>query len=288
MPNIVWYYGLIGIGVTLTGYTVYRRGNAADLLTYFLFTTALTWVGEAVVLFVFNAYAYKPGLYSDPFAENIIGHIIANSAIWASAAVWVMRFQSSYVWIGLLCAGFMLIEVTFIKAGVYTQHWWHTYMTGISSVIFLVLMKKGYRLLHETKRKSPRIFVFWTIAWIILQTPTSVLMLFDKQFFLVHWVDNIYRDSTLFSGFLYHVLMAFVVIYCMYVPKHPYWKAAPLVIQAAGDAVLVYAGILIFYDDWNLIYLILIRAVSLLVIYLLEKFTLNDVRVKEPVQGKAQ
>lgn len=280
MSNVIWYYGLIVIGAIIACYTVYQKGNAAEWFTYFLFTTASTWVGEGVVLFVFNAYVYKPGLYQDPFSENIIGHIIANSALWASTAVWVMYFQPSYLVIGLISVGFMGVEEVFLKAGVYSHHWWQTYMTGIITFVFMAAIKKWYIILHETKRRSPRITVFWMIAWVILQTPTSVLMLFDKQFFRVHWVENLYRDSTLFSGFLYHVLMAFIVIFFMYVPKNKYWMVLPFLILAAADVILLNAGVLIFYHDWNLVYLICIRAASLLIIYLLEKFTLNQVRIE--------
>ncbi|AEI39683.1 hypothetical protein KNP414_01115 [Paenibacillus mucilaginosus KNP414] len=270
---------MIVFGLSIIGYIIYRKRNAADVFTYFLFTTAWTWIGEAIVLFVLNAYAYKPGLYANPFSENIIGHIIANSAIWASTAVYVMIFQPSYLRIGVMCFGFMLIEEMFLKAGVYTQYWWHTYMTGIFSLIFMVSMKKWYVILHKTKLKTPRTIVFWTIAWVILQAPTSVLMLFDKQFFRVHWVENIYRDSTLFSGFLYHVLTASIVIFFMYVPKSKYFMIIPFVIHVLADAILLSVGILIFYGNWKLIYLICIRAVCLLIINRLEKLTLNRIRV---------
>jgi len=279
MPDIVWYYGLIVIGAVAIGYTAYRKGGAADILAYFLFTTALTWFGEAFVLFVFNAYSYKPGVNSDPFLENILGHMIANSGLWAAAAVWVMRFQPSLLRMALISIGFMLVEALFLRVGVYVHHWWQTYMTGIIAFVFLIAMKRWYMVLQETGSRFPRVAVFWTIAWVILQTPTSVLLLFDKQFFRVNWVDNLYRDSTLFSGFLYDVAMAFVVLFFMYVPKKRYWRAAPLPILVAADAWLWKGGILVFYDDWRFIYLIGIRAVSLVVIYLLERYTLNGVRV---------
>ncbi|SDZ57425.1 hypothetical protein SAMN05421736_11870 [Evansella caseinilytica] len=282
MSNIIWYYGLIAIGVIVAGYTMYRKRNVVDLFTYFLFTTAWTWVGEAVVLFVFNAYAYKPGLYSDPFKENIIGHIIANSSYWAATAIFVMSFQVSYLWIGLISILYMLTEVLFLKVGVYSQHWWPTYVTGIIAFVFMAAMRKWYVILHQTRRKFPRNFVFWTIAWIILQTPTSVLMLFDKLFFRVHWVENLYRDSTLFSGFLYHVIAAFIVIFFIYVPKNNFWKIAPLIILVISDAILLETGILLFSSDWKFVYLICIRAASLLFIYALERFTLIQLRVEKP------
>jgi hypothetical protein len=280
MPNIFWYYGLIAIGAVITAYTVYKKRSVADMFSYFVFATGWSWIGEAVVLFVLNAYAYKPGLYTDPFAENIIGHIIANSALWSSTAICVMYFQLSYRWIGFISIVFMLIEVVFLKAGVYTHHWWHTYMTGIAAFIFMAAMKKWYSIVNGKGHKSPRIITFWTIAWIILQTPTSILMLFGKQFFHVNWVENIYRDSTLFSGFLYHVCMAVIVIFCIYIPKKRYWKVVPFFILLLGDVILMNIKILVFHDDWKLSYLICIRAASLLFIILIEKFTLKRVKVR--------
>jgi len=279
MSNISYYYGLIVIGVVITVYTMYKKRNVADLFTYFLFATAWTWVGEAVVLFVLNAYAYKPGLYSDPFQENIIGHIIANSALWASAALAVMCLQLSYFWIGLISIVFMMIEEVFLNAGVYLQYWWHTSMTGILTIIFMVVMKKWYVFVNEKRNKLPRNVVFWTIAWIILQTPSSILMLLDKQFFRVHWVENIYRDSTLFTGFLYHVCMAFVVHYFFWTRKESYWKIVPLFILVAGDMILLNMNILLLHNDWKLSYFICLRVVSLVMIMLLENFTLKRVKV---------
>ncbi|TWD99367.1 hypothetical protein FB550_1072 [Neobacillus bataviensis] len=280
MPNIYWYYGLIVIGAVITVYTVYKKRSIADLFSYFLFVTAWSWIGEAVILFLLNGYAYKPGLYSDPFAENILGHIIANSALWSSTAICVMYFQLSYRWIGLISIVFMLIEVVFLKVGVYNHHWWHTYMTGIVTFIFMAAMKKWYSIVNRKRHKSPRIIIFWTIAWIILQTPTSILMLLGKQFFHVNWVENIYRDSTLFSGFLYHVLMAVIVIFFIYIPKKGYWRVVPFFVLLLGDVFLMNMKILVFHDDWKLSYLICIRAASLLFIMLIEKFTLRRVKVE--------
>ncbi|WP_176560377.1 hypothetical protein [Brevibacillus dissolubilis] len=280
MPNIFWYYGLIVIGAVITGYTIYKMRNIADLFTYFLFATAWSWVGEAIVLFVLNAYAYKPGLYTDPFAENIIGHIIANSALWASAALAVMCFQLSYLWIGFISVFFMLIEEVFLKVDVYSHHWWHTYMTGIITFIFMVVMKKCYAIVNEKKYKLPRNMVFWTVAWIIIQTPTSVLMLYGKQFFHVNWVDNIYRDSTLFTGFLYHVCMAFIILFFLCRKLHPVWYVVPLFTLVASDLFLWKLNILVFYNNWKMSYLVFIRAASLLIIILLEKFTLRKVNVQ--------
>ncbi|MDR6998307.1 hypothetical protein [Neobacillus niacini] len=153
-------------------------------------------------------------------------------------------------------------------------------MTGIVTFIFMAAMKKWYSIVNGKSHKSPRIITFWTIAWIILQTPTSVLMLFGKQFFHVNWVENIFRDSTLFSGFLYHVCIAVIVILCIYIPKKRYWIVVPFFILLIGDVILMNMKILVFHDNWKLSYLICIRAASLLFIILIEKFMLRRVKVE--------
>ncbi|PYI52130.1 hypothetical protein [Paenibacillus flagellatus] len=274
MPHLFWYYGLIVIGTAITVYTALRKGDA-DLFPYFVFATACSWIGEAVVLFVFNAYAYKPGLFADPFADNIIGHIIANTALWSSVAIAVMYFQLSYFRIGLFSVAFMLIEVVFVRAGVYSHYWWHTFMTGLATFLFMVLMKKWYSIVYAGTHKAPRLITLWTIAWTFLQTPTSVLMLFEKQFFRVRWVDNLYRDSTLFSGFVYHAGIAVLFIACLCMTGKNYWKAVPLLAVLAGDVILWKMNVLEFHGGWSIGHLACFRAASFLSFIAVERFTLR-------------
>ena len=53
-----------------------------DLLSFFLASAAVDYLLEVVVLFVFRSYNYRPGLFPDPIAEDIFGHLLCNGLFW--------------------------------------------------------------------------------------------------------------------------------------------------------------------------------------------------------------
>lgn len=275
MPHIMWYYGLIVLGTAISAFTLYHKRRYADWLAYLLFATGASWTAESFIMFLFNGYAYQPGVYADPFAENILGHIIANTGLWATTAVLVMFLHLSFVWIGAIAAAFMLIEVLFVHYGAYSQHWWNTYMTGVGILIFMAVMKRWYMSLERNRQPWLRGLTMWTIAWVIIQTPTSLLMILGKLLFRVDWYENIYRNGTLFSGFLYHAGMATVFTLMVGFARKRYWSYIPFFVFIIGDAILMDAGILVFQGGWTMLHLLPIRAISLALFIWFDRFTLK-------------
>ncbi|WP_139488600.1 hypothetical protein [Brevibacillus dissolubilis] len=275
MPKIYWYYGLVIIGSIMLIYTVYKKKNIPDIISFFSFTTAVSWMIEGVILFILDAYAYKPGLFQDPFAENIIGHMIANTALWGSTAILVMFFQISNPWLCFVSVSFMLIEEFFLKIDAYEQNWWKTYMTGIGVFLFMLVMKKWYSRFYRNGHKLHRVITFWMIAWFFIKIPTSILTVLGKVFYNVDWYDNIYRSSALYGAFVYDAFMASIFTLFVSVFKKTYWCIVPIIIIVVGDIFLYYMDILTFHNGWNLIYLIIFQTLSLGLFILCEKFTLK-------------
>jgi hypothetical protein len=108
------------------------------------------------VLFVFDSYAYKPGIFSDPTDENIFGHLLCNGFFWGGTAVFVSAFSRNSLWILFISIAYMLVEVLFIKVGAYEHHWWRLYMTGAAAFVIFVLVKK-YTLLFPDLLKGLKV-----------------------------------------------------------------------------------------------------------------------------------
>lgn len=92
MASIYWYSLLAIVGLVIAAFTIYKRRDVAKLsnfLVFFLFATCVTWIGEFTVLGLFDSYAYKTGIFSSPWAQNLLGHLIFNSTLlsllWARA-----------------------------------------------------------------------------------------------------------------------------------------------------------------------------------------------------------
>lgn len=132
MARICWYCLLAIIGVGIAAFTIYKKRDTAKLSTYLvflLFATCITWIGEFIVLGLFNSYAYKTGIYTSPWAQNVLGHLILNSTFYPGTAILVAAYSLGYGWISLITSIYLLLEYLFLKLGVYEHHWWKYYMT---------------------------------------------------------------------------------------------------------------------------------------------------------------
>lgn len=99
MSNLFWYNFLAIIGVGIAAFCMYKKRGRTEFSTwimFYLFALSITWLGEFTVLGLFNSYAYRPGVFPDPWAENLVGHLILNSTLWPGTAVLVVAYSLGY------------------------------------------------------------------------------------------------------------------------------------------------------------------------------------------------
>ena len=273
MPNIFWYYCVVAIGIALLIISMIKKRNFLDLFLFFLAFSSLGYLCEVLVLFVLGSYQYKPGVFKDYIAEDILGHLVCNGFFWGGTAIFVAVFSLKAFWIFLISIGYMLVEVLFLKVGAYEHHWWKLYMTGAGAFVIFTTTKKWFQRLQKDNHKLLRKFTFFMTAWVLLQGASVLQDLFDKQHFRIGFVQNTYQDSILFSV-PYQLCLA--IIYSLFVTAHKKWYYTifPLVLNILFDSLFTYTHILHFYNGWNLFYLEAIRITGFFGYILLEKYTL--------------
>jgi hypothetical protein len=274
MPKIFWYYCLIAIGIALIIFTMYKKRKFADLFSILLAFASFAYLCEVLVLFGLDSYAYKPGLFQDPMAENIWGHLVCNGFFWGGTALFVTAFSLKFRWIIAIAISYMLIEILFLKVEAYEHHWWPLYLTGAAAIVIFSMMKKWYSKLQEKNNKLLRHFTFFMISWVILQGTSVLLSLFQKQHFTVGFVENIYRDDILFSV-PYQLFLSLLYVIFVSVLKKWYYKIAALIISLITDGIFVLINVLILINGWNFFYLTLLRCVGFVFFIVLEKYTLK-------------
>ena len=270
MPNVVWFYIVASIGLALLVFVFIRKRPLVDLLSFFFASAAVAYLLEVIVLFVFRSYNYKPGLFSDPIAEDIFGHLICNGLFWGGFMMLVSAFSLRFYWAALIAVFFMLVEEFFLTKGLYVHFWWKIYMTGIGAFVILLGMKKWYALLKARTHAFWRFEAFYFISWLLLVGPTLVLMVAGKQHFGLGLSQNHYLND-IFTEVPYCLLMSFAVAYFIAVCKKTYWKIVPFILILAGDALLTQTGVLTFDGGWSLFYLAETRVLCLLLFVVLEK-----------------
>lgn len=280
MPNILWYYIAVSIGLMLLIFTFIRKKPFIDLLCFFFASAAVSYLLESIVLFVFRSYDYKPGIFPNPIAEDIFGHLICNGLFWGGFIMLISTYSLRFYWVALVAIFFMLVEEFFLNKGLYIHFWWRTYFTGIGAFIILIAMKRWYAKLKAQTNTGWRFAAFYFISWLLLVAPSLVLLLAGKQHYSIGLSQDYYLDD-IFTDVPYCLLMSFLVVFFFDVCKKTYWKAFPFVIILLGDILLNQFGVLAFKDGWSLYYLMGIRASCLLIYIVTDR---HSFRIR-PVQS---
>lgn len=281
MKNIFWYISLAVIGVISATYAIYMKRNkykVSTLLVFYLFAASLAWTGEFLVLGLFNSYAYKTGVVSDPWAQNLLGHLILNTSLYPAAAIVMIAFSFRYGWIFFVAAFFTLMEYLFVRQGLYEQHWWRYYMTIITVVGILSFDNKCFTKVNENCTRLTRAITFYFVAMIIIHIPAPILLLLGKQYYRISFINSLFVNSYLSSIiiiFFYHLIESFLLVLLTCIFKKWYWKVLPLIISIAAQSIFAKMGILIMENGWNLIYTLIIYEIFIAAFILTEKYTMK-------------
>ncbi|MBB6218330.1 hypothetical protein HNQ80_004494 [Anaerosolibacter carboniphilus] len=282
MSNLFWYILLAIIGVVITTYTLYMKKDiykVSTLMVFFLFAAGGTWIGEFIVLGLFNSYAYKTGVFTDPWAQNLLGHLILNTTLYPAVAIVMVAYSLGYGWISFVTALFAILEYLFIKIGIYEHHWWKYYMTAIAIVIFLLICRYWFSKMNQKPHGLTRAFIFYFVAMVIVHIPAPILLLLGKVHYQIDFVnnywDNFYLSSTIII-FFYHLIETFLLVIFVCILKNKIWKLAPFILSIVAQSVFAKMNILVLDAGWNLVYTILIYEIFILIFILLEKYSLRS------------
>jgi hypothetical protein len=269
--RIFWYYGVSVIGIGMIVFTWLNKKNIPAISLISFLIMGLLIIGEFFILTVFGAYAYKPEVFTDYFADDLVAYVLGNYFVWAGAANLVVNFSLGNRWIFLLASFFMLIETLFLNLGIFELHWWRTYMTGISVLQGMNLIKIWIAKLNEKPyKKVLRYMTFYVLAILFIHAPTYILLLTGKQHYSEGWDEDFYRDSSLFA-LPYHVVIAFIYVYFGCVLKKGV-RLVPILSFLLSDFILVKMGILIFADQWNLFYQAIFRIINFMIFILYKNY----------------
>ena len=287
MSNLFWYICLALIGAGSSAYAIYMKRHlykVSTLIVFYLFAAAITWVGEFTVLGLFNSYAYKTGLFADPWAENLLGHLLLNTTLYPAVAIVTVTYSLSYGGITIASALFVFTEYLFVKMGLYEHHWWSYYMTAITVVVYLLISKYWFYEMNQKPYGLTRALTFFFVALLIIHTPAPILLLLGKQHYQIGFINNMFRNfylSSIIIIFFYHVVEAFLFVLFVCVFKRLYWKVVPFIFSLVVQSIFAKVDILILDDEWKLLYTIFIYEIFIAVFILLEKYTLKpDLRLE--------
>ena len=279
MSNFIWYICVAIISVGIAVYAIYMkrdRYKASTLMLFYLFASSITWIGEFIVLGLFNSYAYKTGLFTDPWAQNLLGHLILNTTMYPAAAIVMVAYSLRNRWITLITAIFILVEYLFLKLGLYEHNWWKYYMSAITVVSFILISKYWFLKMNKKRQGLTRILTFYFVAMIIIHIHTPLLLLLGKQYYQISFINNLIGNMYLSSItiiFIYHLIESFLLVLFVGILKKWYWKSLAFIISPVVQIIFTKMNILILEDRWKLVYTIFIYEICIALFILIEKYT---------------
>ena len=259
MPNFFPYLVLILISVLLF-LASWKKAANKKLIIFYLSTAGIVYQFEFVVLVLLKCYVYEPGVFKDPYIDNIFGANISDGFIVPSAAVFIAIYNLGIGWIAVIVLSFMGIEELFLYLHVYKHFWWKTIYTGLGLSIQFALGKWAwYKICFETKRF---IVLFGSIYFSSITIQASLMYYlsaaFDAVFFKVNWFNEPTRGNIAFEA-----LFAFVnsIFFTLVVVKKArwFWKTILIVVGACLNVLLHKCGILVVQGYWTIALLSLIQ-----------------------------
>ncbi|MBU3112579.1 hypothetical protein [Clostridium lacusfryxellense] len=281
MQNIFWYIIIAIISLVSTGYTIYLKRDTyrvSTLLVFYLYMAGFTWICEFLVLGLFNAYSYKTGFFIDPWAQNLLGHLILNTTFYPAAAIIVVTSLRRYTWISFFIALFTFIDYLYVYIRVYEHHWWRYYMTAITVLVLLIIAYKWFDRLKQKRYGLTRAITFYFVAMVIIHTPAPILLLMGKQYYKIGFVNNLCGNlylSSIIIIFFYHVIEALLLVLFTCVLKRWHWSLIPFFISIVTQSIFVKMGILIMEGGWRFAYTLIVYEVFIAIFILIEKNTLK-------------
>lgn len=288
MSNLFWYSMVAVIGIALGAVIMLLKRKTypvSSFIVFFIFSACITWIGEFIALGLFNAYAYKPGLFTDRWAENLTGHLLLNTTIYPGLASLLAGFSLGWVALFIIVALLTLLEYWFVQMGLYEQHWWNYYMSVANMAIFLLVSRSWFRIIMRPPHRLKRNTVFYFISFFFLHLPFPFLLLMKKEYFYMDWlnslVHNSYRASTIFS-LTYHLIEASILLYLIGIKRRWYWTVTAYGVLLLSECSFAGLHLLQFQNGWHLPEHLLIVAASVSIFVLLDRFTVKPAEEFKP------
>ncbi|MEH7416273.1 hypothetical protein V7266_13390 [Neobacillus drentensis] len=128
----------------LIGLAFYKNKKKKNTFTFLGSIMGFAYLLEFFVLNLFKGYKYKPNVLKNKSLDNIFGAFLSQSIFVPFTAVYLTITKAGWGTKFLGGIYFTLVELIFLRLGVYKHNWWRTVYTFILIPIYFVLSDWWY------------------------------------------------------------------------------------------------------------------------------------------------
>jgi hypothetical protein len=172
--NFIPFLILFIIHSVLLGYSFTKTKDKKQLFTLLMSNIGFAYLFEYIVLNLLNAYTYKPKIIKNTRLDDIFGAILSQAIFVPFTAAFLTARKIG--WFGKALAGcyFSLVEILFLRLGIYKQNWWITAYTLVLTPFYFFVSDFWESLL----RKKIPIIQYLSLFLMIMVTEANLLFVF--------------------------------------------------------------------------------------------------------------
>lgn len=163
----------------LLGITFYKSKNRKNIFILLVSNIGLAYLFEYFVFNLFKLYKYKPNIIRNNFFDNVFGAVLSQAVFVPFTSVYLTVSNSG--WLKKVSASmyFSIIEMIFLRLGVYKHTGWKTVYTFVLIPFYFKWSDIWYHLL-EKKNEIVRFISFFLMIMVTETNLFLILALFRK------------------------------------------------------------------------------------------------------------
>ncbi len=247
--NTVWYVALAIISIAMVSISMIKSSKRKKTLAFFFAVLGMTYFLESILMLVTDAYTYYPKIATDSFHESLIGNFFSQYSVSASAVL-MSVFGLNFLWqIGFSIAYF-LIDVLFVRLGIYTHNWYQSWYTLGGFFLYSWIVRKWYGKVFANPSKFVYLAtLFLSIFAIGGNAFGTTLNFLEIRRYSLGLFEQAAKDHTA-TSIIYDILIIMVLIPLYRLKSHAFLKCLIFLMMFVFDYVLFRVGVIIAKPGW--------------------------------------
>ncbi len=172
--NTIWFI-LLGVTTIIeVAYFLIKSKNRTLTVAFYLAVSGMVFLIEMGLFGFFRAYDYYPKIFHQisQLDDNLAGNVFSQFSLAASALL-ICVLNLKYYWYLIIALLYGAIEQLFLYLGIYTQHWYHTWMTVAGLILLFIIVKLAYNKVFTGRPR--RIFKYILMYFTVFAPHTDLI-----------------------------------------------------------------------------------------------------------------
>ena len=248
--NTVWYIALAVVSVTIISASVLKSSSRRKTLAFFFAVLGMTYIIEGSLLLITDAYAYYPKIATDSFHESLIGNFFSQYSVSASAVL-IAVFGLKIRWQIVFSIAYYLIDVLFVRLGIYAHNWYHSWYTLVGFFIYCRLVIKWHNnIFAQPTRLLYYLTLFLSVFAIGGNAIGTTLNFLEIRRFSSGLFHQATKDHTATSIIYDMIMIALVFIPLYRLKSHSVLKCLIFLLLFVLEFVLYRVGVILVKPGW--------------------------------------